>query len=209
MEKVKTPGQTEIENEAHKRQAQKHKEVFEQRLHAATKEKGLIIINTGTGKGKSTAAFGMGLRVLGHGMKLGVVQFIKGALFSAEREVLGRHEKCEFYTIGDGYTWNTQDREKDIATTQKGWDIALRLMHDPSFDMVILDELNIVLKHEYLDLDVLLQELRTKRPELHVVITGRHAPQALIDEADLVSEIKPVKHPYKEQGVKAQKGVEF
>jgi len=202
MEQTKT-------NEAHKRQAQKHKEVFEQKLKAATKEKGLIIINTGTGKGKSTAAFGMGLRILGHGMRLGVVQFIKGALFSAEREVLGSHENCEFHTIGDGYTWNTQDREKDIATAQNGWEIAVRLMRDPSFDMVILDELNIVLKHEYLNLDVVLEELRSKRPELHVVITGRHAPQKLIDESDLVSEIKPVKHPYKEQGVKAQKGVEF
>jgi cob(I)alamin adenosyltransferase len=209
MEKVKTSSQIEAGNEAHKRQAQKHKEVFEQKLKAATKEKGLIIVNTGTGKGKSTAAFGMGLRVLGHGMRLGVVQFIKGALFSAEREVLGGHENCEFHTIGDGYTWNTQDREKDIATAEKGWQTAVRLMRDPSFDMVILDELNVVLKHEYLDVDAVINEIRSKRPDLHVVITGRHAPQKLIDESDLVSEIKPVKHPYKEQGVKAQKGVEF
>jgi cob(I)alamin adenosyltransferase len=180
-----------VTNEDHKRQAQKHKEVFEQKLKAATKEKGLIIVNTGTGKGKSTAAF------------------IKGALFSAEREVLGSHENCEFHTIGDGYTWNTQDREKDIAAAEKGWEIAVRLVRDPSFDMVILDELNVVLKHEYLDVDVVIEELRSKRPELHVVITGRHAPQKLIDASDLVSEISPVKHPYKEQGVKAQKGVEF
>jgi cob(I)alamin adenosyltransferase len=209
MDKTITSDPAEASNEAHKRQAQKHKEVFEQKLQAATKEKGLIIVNTGTGKGKSTAAFGMGLRILGHGMKLGVVQFIKGALFSAERDVLGGHKNCEFHTIGEGYTWNTQDRQRDMATAEKGWQTAVRLMRDPSFDMVILDELNIVLKHEYLDLDVVLEELRSKRPELHVVITGRHAPQKLIDESDLVSEIKPIKHPYKEQGVKAQKGVEF
>jgi cob(I)alamin adenosyltransferase len=209
MEKTSTSDRIEATNEAHKRQAEKHKEAFEQKLKAATKEKGLIIVNTGTGKGKSTAAFGMGLRILGHGMRLGVVQFIKGALHSAEREVLGAHKNCEFYTIGDGYTWNTQDREKDIATAEKGWQAAVRLMRDSSFDMVILDELNVVLKHEYLNLDTVLDELRSKRPELHVVITGRHAPQRLIDESDLVSEIKPIKHPYKEQGVKAQKGVEF
>ena len=198
-----------MEDEIHKRQAKKHKEAFENKLKAATKEKGLIIINTGTGKGKSTAAFGMGLRVLGHGMKLGVVQFIKGALYTAEREMLGRHENCQFYTVGDGYTWNTQDRHKDIATAEKGWQIAVELIRDQSINMVILDELNVVLKYEYLDLNLVLEELRRKRPDLHIVITGRHAPQCLIDQADLVSEIKPIKHPYKEQGIKAQKGVEF
>jgi len=209
MHTFETDSEPESADEAHKRQAEKHKQAFEQKLKAATKEKGLLIVYTGTGKGKSTAAFGMGLRILGHGMKLGVVQFIKGALFSAEREVLGSHEKCEFHTIGDGYTWNTQDRQKDMATAAKGWETAVRLMHDPSFDMVILDELNVVLKHNYLDLDDVLSQLRAKRPDLHVVITGRHAPQKLIDQSDLVSEISPLKHPYKEQGIKAQKGVEF
>lgn len=194
---------------AHKEQAVKHKEAFERKLAAATKEKGLLIVNTGTGKGKTTAAFGMGLRILGHGMKLGVVQFIKGALFSAEREILGKHPNCEFHTIGDGYTWNTQDLEKDTATAQKAWSEAVRMIHDPGFAMVILDELNVVLKHNYLDIDEVVAELSNRRNDLHIVVTGRHAPEALIGAADLVSEIKPVKHPYKEQGIKAQKGVEF
>jgi len=169
----------------------------------------LIIVNTGTGKGKSTAAFGMGLRVLGHGMKLGVVQFIKGALYTAERDFLGQHENCSFYTIGDGYTWNTQDRDKDIATAKKGWDKAVEMIEDPSYHMIILDELNIVLKHQYIDLNLVLEHFKNKRKDLHIVITGRHAPEELIELADLVSEIRPVKHPYKEQGIKAQKGVEF
>jgi cob(I)alamin adenosyltransferase len=151
----------------------------------------------------------MGLRVLGHGMKLAIVQFIKGALYSAEREVLDSHPNCVFHTIGDGYTWNTQDREKDIVTAERAWQTAVRLIRDPSFHMVILDELNVVLKHKYLNLDLVLDELRSKRLDLHVVITGRHAPQELLDQADLVSEMKSIKHPYQEQQIRAQKGVEF
>jgi cob(I)alamin adenosyltransferase len=197
------------DSETHKRQAEKHKEVFEKKLAAATKEKGLLIVNTGTGKGKTTAAFGMGVRILGHGLKLGVVQFIKGALFTAERDFLGSHKNCDFYTIGDGYTWNTQDRDADVATASKAWEQALRMINDSSYNMIILDELNIVLKHKYLELQEVLAPLKNKRADLHIVITGRHAPQELIEIADLVSEINPVKHPYKEQGIKAQKGVEF
>ncbi len=193
----------------HKAAAEKHKQIFEKKLAAATLEKGLLIVNTGNGKGKSTAAFGMGMRVLGHGLKLGVVQFIKGALFSAEREILGNHKNCQFYTLGEGYTWNTQDRQKDIATAESAWRRAVELMQDPTIHMVILDELNVVLKHQYLDLEAVIDELAKKRADLHVVITGRHAPQKLIDHADLVSEMKAIKHPYREQGVKAQKGVEF
>lgn len=198
-----------IDTETHKRQAQKHKEIFEQKLAAAQIEKGLLIVNTGTGKGKSTAAFGMGLRVLGHGMKLGVVQFIKGALSTGEREFLSRQPNCDFHTVGDGYTWNTQSLESDMATAQKGWVEAVRMIQDLTYHMIILDELNVVLKYKYLNIDEVLNILKTRRPDLHVVITGRHAPQELIDGADLVSEIKPIKHPYREQGVKAQKGVEF
>src|SRR5271170_4099914 len=128
-----------LDSETHKRQSEKHKTIFEEKLARAKDEKGLLIVNTGTGKGKSTAAFGMGIRVLGHGMKLGVVQFIKGALPSAERQLLGSHPNCEFHTIGDGYTWNTQDRQKDISTAEKGWETAVRLMRDDTFHMVILD----------------------------------------------------------------------
>lgn len=195
--------------DSHRRMTQRHKEGFERKKAAATKEKGLLIVNTGTGKGKSTAAFGMGLRTLGHGKKLGVVQFIKGALDSAERRFLSAQPNCEFHVVGEGYTWNTQDREADVRTARKGWAEAVRMIGDPSFDMVILDELNIVLKYQYLDLEEVLGVLGARREMLHVVVTGRHAPQPLVDLADLVSEIRPVKHPYREQGVKAQAGVEF
>jgi cob(I)alamin adenosyltransferase len=145
--------ENEPDQDAYKRKAQMHKEVFERKQAASMNEKRLVIVTTGTGKGKSTAAFGMGLRVLGDGMKLGLVQFIKGALFSAEREVLGSHTNCVFRTIGDGYTWDTQDREKDIATAERAWQTSVRMIRAPSFHMVIPDELNVVLKHKYLNLE--------------------------------------------------------
>ncbi len=195
--------------ESHKRMAQRHKEGFEKKKAAAQKEKGLLIVYTGTGKGKSTAAFGMGLRILGHQMKLGVVQFIKGALHSAEREVLGNNPNCDFHVVGAGYTWDTQDRAADMKTAANGWAEAVRMINDPSYDMVILDELNIVLKYQYLDLAEVLEVFSNRREMLHIVVTGRHAPERLIALADLVSDIRPVKHPYQEQGIKAQKGVEF
>ena len=194
---------------SHQRMKQRHKAGFEKKKAAAQKEKGLLIVYTGTGKGKSTAAFGMGLRILGHKMKLGVVQFIKGALHSAEREILGDDPLCDFHVVGAGYTWNTQDREADIQTATSGWAQAVRMINDPSYDMVILDELNIVLKYDYLDLTEVLDVFGSRREMLHIVVTGRHAPDRLIEVADLVSEIIPVKHPYREQGIKAQKGVEF
>lgn len=199
----------EVDPDDHRRKAQKHKAVFEKKLAAATKEKGLLIVNTGTGKGKSTAAFGMGLRVLGHGMKLGVVQFIKGALATAEREFLGSHPNCVFKTTGEGYSWNTQDFEKDRTNAQKGWQEAVDMIESPEFNMIILDELNVVIKHKYLAINEILPVLCARREDLHIVITGRHACDELIEAADLVSEMKLVKHPYKEQGIKAQKGVEF
>ncbi|MDO8437700.1 MAG: cob(I)yrinic acid a,c-diamide adenosyltransferase [Nitrosomonadaceae bacterium] len=195
--------------ESHKRMTQRHKEGFEKKKAAAQKEKGLLIVYTGTGKGKSTAAFGMGMRILGHQMKLGVVQFIKGALHSAERQVLGSNPNCDFNVVGAGYTWDTQDRAADIKTTANGWAEAVRMINDPSYDMVILDELNIVLKYQYLDLDEVLDVFSKRREMLHIVVTGRHASERLIALADLVSDIRPIKHPYQEQGIKAQKGVEF
>ena len=194
---------------SHKRMSQRHKEGFEKKLAAAQKEKGLLMVFTGTGKGKSTAAFGMGMRILGHGMKLGVVQFIKGALHSAEREILGAHPQCDFHVVGAGYTWDTQDRDADMQTSANGWAEAVRMITDPSYDMVILDELNIVLKYQYLDLAQVLAVFAARREMLHIVVTGRHAPESLVALADLVSEIRPLKHPYQEQGIKAQKGVEF
>jgi cob(I)alamin adenosyltransferase len=195
--------------EAHKRMTQRHKAGFEKKKAAAQTQKGLLIVNTGTGKGKSTAAFGMGMRILGHGWKLGVVQFIKGALDSAERRFLSAQPNCDFHVVGAGYTWDTQDREADITTARKGWAEAVRMIEDPTYRMVILDELNIVLKYQYLDLETALDVFRKRREMLHIVVTGRHAPEGLIEAADLVSDIRPVKHPYREQGVKAQAGVEF
>lgn len=200
---------TDTDAQAHKRRTQRLKAGFERKQAAAQKEKGLLIVNTGTGKGKSSSAFGMGLRVLGHGMKLGVVQFIKGALDSAERRFLSSQPNCDFHVVGAGYTWDTQDRELDIRTARTGWDIAVRMITDPTYHMIILDELNVVLKYQYLDLDEVLTVFRGRREMLHIVVTGRHAPERLIELADLVSDMRPVKHPYQEQGIKAQPGVEF
>jgi cob(I)alamin adenosyltransferase len=195
--------------ESHARMTQRRREGHEKKQAQATVEKGLLIVNTGTGKGKSTAAFGMAVRVLGHGLKLGVVQFIKGALHTSERDFLGAQENCDFITMGDGYTWNTQDREADMATARKGWTEACRMIESGEYQMVILDELNTVLKYEYLPLEEVLQVVNARPEMLHVVITGRHAPDALIDAADLVTEMRLVKHPYREQHIKAQRGVEF
>ncbi|CAN5719974.1 cob(I)yrinic acid a,c-diamide adenosyltransferase [soil metagenome] len=200
---------TELNAETHKRQAEKHKVIFEEKLAKAQKTKGLLIVNTGTGKGKSTAAFGMGIRILGHNLRLGVVQFIKGAIQTAERTFLMQNKNCDFHTIGDGYTWNTQNLESDIVTARRGWLEAQRMIGDAAYDMVILDELNVVLKHQYLPLEEVLETLTGRRDDLHVVVTGRHAPETLIEAADLVSEMRMIKHPYKEQGIKAQAGIEF
>jgi cob(I)alamin adenosyltransferase len=194
---------------SHQRMSERRKAGFEKKLAAAELEKGLLMVNTGNGKGKSTAAFGMGLRVIGHGMRLGVVQFIKGALHSAERDALALSAHCDFVTMGDGYTWNTQDREADIATARQGWDEARRMILSGDYQMVILDELNLVLKYAYLPLAEVLEVFSQRASQLHVVVTGRHAPDALIEAADLVTEMRLVKHPYREQGVKAQRGVEF
>ncbi|SUX56197.1 cob(I)yrinic acid a,c-diamide adenosyltransferase [Chromobacterium vaccinii] len=194
---------------SHQRMTEKRKAGFEKKKAAATCEKGLLIVNTGTGKGKSSAAFGMGLRAVGHGMRLGVVQFIKGALHTAERDLLGGFDNCDFHTMGEGYTWNTQDREADIATARKGWEQALAMLGSDDYDMVILDELNVVLKYEYLPLDEVLAAFAARPAMQHVVVTGRHAPEALLEAADLVTEMRLVKHPYREQGIKAQRGVEF
>ena len=195
--------------ESHKRMTQRHKEGFEKKKAAAQNEKGLLIVNTGTGKGKSSAAFGMGMRILGHGMKLGVVQFIKGALYSAERDFLGGHANCDFHVVGAGYTWDTQDRDADMRTAAHGWAEAVRMIEDPSYDMVILDELNIVLRYDYLPIADVVAFLKDNKPaDKHVVITGRNAKPELIEMADLVTEMTLVKHPFR-AGVKGQKGIEF
>ncbi len=197
------------DQEKHKRAAEKRNAGYEKKQAQATKEKGLFIINTGTGKGKTSAAMGMVIRAVGHGMKVGVVQFIKGAKETAERNVLSGFDNVEFHSIGDGFTWITQNREQDIATAEKAWHIAKQMIENPDYDMVLLDELNIILKYDYLNTDEVLAVINDRPEMMHVIVTGRHAKDNLIEAADLVSEIRPIKHPYKEQGVKAQKGIEF
>ena len=197
------------ENELHRERMIRQQEAFEARKARATQEKGLLIVHTGAGKGKTTAALGLAFRALGQGMRVGIVQFIKGAIPTGEAALAARLAPAlELYTMGDGFTWNTQDRDKDMASARKAWEKAVSLLRDESFDLVLLDELNVVLKHNYLPLEEVLAELRLKRPMLHVVITGRNAREELIDLADLVTEMKLIKHPYR-SGVKAQKGIEF
>ena len=193
----------------HVRQTARRKAGYERKQAHATREKGLLMVFTGPGKGKTTAAFGMALRAVGHGMRVGVVQFIKGGQDSAERAALSRFENVDFQVIGDGFTWLTQNREQDRLTAERAWAEAERMIGDPRYALVILDELNIVLNYGYLDLARVLAAFSNRRPELHVVVTGRNAPHELVELADLVSEIRAIKHPYREQGVKAQKGIEF
>ncbi len=175
-----------------------------------TAEKGLLIVHTGAGKGKTTAALGMVVRAIGHGMKVGVVQFIKGAMSTGEKPIFDAFpELVEFKPMGAGFTWDTQDRAHDMALTRVAWDEVKRMIADPSYAMVVADELNIVLRYDYLPLAEVLEAVRGREHMKHVVITGRNAPQGLIDAADLVTEMTMVKHPFRSQGVKAQAGIEF
>lgn len=180
------------------------------KVAAKTVEKGLVIVHTGPGKGKTSAALGMAVRAIGHDMKVGVVQFVKGAMTTGEKAVFDRFpDLIEFKPMGEGFTWDTQDRTRDIAVAREAWDEVKRMIADPSYAMVIADELNIVLRYDYLPVDEVLEALGAKPHMTHVIITGRNAPQQLIDAADLVTEMAQVKHPFREQNVKAQKGIEF
>ncbi|OWQ99994.1 cob(I)yrinic acid a,c-diamide adenosyltransferase [Sphingopyxis witflariensis] len=180
------------------------------KVAAKTVEKGLIIVHTGPGKGKTSAALGMAVRAIGHDMKVGVVQFVKGAMATGEKAVFDRFpDLIEFKPMGEGFTWDTQDRARDIAVARTAWDEVKRMIADPSYKMVIADELNIVLRYDYLPTDEVLEALAAKPEMTHVIITGRNAPQSLIDAADLVTEMTQVKHPFREQNVKAQAGIEF
>lgn len=197
------------ESELHRQRKIRQKEAFEARKARATQEKGLLIVHTGGGKGKTTAALGLVFRALGQGMTVGIVQFIKGAIATGEAALAARlAPSLVLHTMGDGFTWNTQNREKDMVSARKAWDTAVSLLRDESFDLIVLDELNVILNHGYLPLEEVLVELRSKRPMLHIVITGRNAPDELVALADLVTEMKLVKHPYR-AGIKAQKGIEF
>ena len=203
---------TEDTNQQHKEKMVRLNEIKDKQLAEANIEKGLIIVHTGAGKGKSTASFGMAIRSVGQGMKVAIVQFIKGAIPTGEGAFIAKIAQLgfpiEMHTLGEGFTWKTQDRERDIATAAKGWAKAVELMRDPSVDLLILDELNIATKYEYIAVSTVIEELKAKREMLHVVITGRNASPELIEIADLVSEMKVIKHPYA-HGIKPQKGVEF
>lgn len=175
-----------------------------------TQEKGLLIVHTGTGKGKTSAALGMVVRAIGHGMKVGVVQFVKGAMATGEKAVFDAFPaQVEFKPMGEGFTWDTQDRARDIAVARTAWNEVCRMIADPSYAMVVADELNIVLRYDYLPLDEVLPVLTGRAAMKHVIVTGRNAPDALIEVADLVTDMVAVKHPFRSQGVKAQKGIEF
>ncbi len=196
--------------EQYKQKMQRRKEVQEQRLAEKNKEKGLIIVNTGNGKGKTTAALGMVLRSLGHGYKVAIVQFIKGAWEPAEKAVLGKWEgQLEFLAMGEGFTWETQDRQRDIQKAIAAWEQGLQFILNPDYKLVLLDEINVALKLGYLDIQTILDGLTQKPADSHVILTGRGAPAELIEKADLVTEMTLVKHPFREQGVKAQPGIEF
>lgn len=178
-------------------------------METKTQEKGLLIVHTGKGKGKSSAAMGMVLRAIGHGMKVGVVQFIKGAMLTGEKAVFDAFpEQVEFKPMGEGFTWDTQDRARDIAVTRTAWEEVKRMIADPAYHLVLADELNIALRYDYLPLDEVLAVLAARPAMQHVIVTGRNAPEALIEAADLVTEMVQVKHPFR-AGVKAQKGIEF
>ena len=194
----------------YKQKMQRRKEVQQQRVAEKNLEKGLVIVNTGNGKGKTTAALGMVMRSLGHGYKVAIVQFIKGAWEPAEKEVLGKWaDQLEFHAMGEGFTWETQDRDRDIAKATAAWQKALEYIQNPEYRLVLLDEVNIALKLGYLKVEDVLAGLAQKPENSHVILTGRGAPQALIEEADLVTEMTLIKHPFQEQGVKAQPGIEF
>jgi cob(I)alamin adenosyltransferase len=199
----------DAEAERHRAKMAKRKAVQDAEVAEKTIEKGLLIVHTGTGKGKSTAAFGLALRMLGRGHRVGVVQFIKGAWHSAERDALARFdEQLVWHTMGEGFTWETQDRARDIAAAERAWGKARELIADPSFAMIVLDELNIALRYDYLDLATVVAALTARRPGLHVVVTGRNAKPELVAAADLVTEMTLVKHHFA-TGVKAQAGIEF
>ncbi|WP_342317011.1 cob(I)yrinic acid a,c-diamide adenosyltransferase [Lysobacter sp. FW306-1B-D06B] len=193
----------------HRERAQRKKELVDRRIARATIDRGVVVVNTGNGKGKSSSGFGMLARSLGHGFRCGVVQFIKGSFSTGEEAFFRRFDDAvEYHVMGEGYTWETQDRARDIAAASAAWDVAARMMADPAYDFVLLDELNIALTKEYVALDAVLAALASRPERQHVVITGRGAPQALIDAADTVTEMRVVKHAFK-AGIKAQHGIEL
>lgn len=209
---------SETETDTAKAEADRHAQKMAKKKAArdkimATKsgEKGLVIVHTGAGKGKSSSGFGMILRCVAHGMPCAVVQFIKGAMATGERELIEKHfgDVCQFYTLGEGFTWETQDRARDVAMAEKAWEKAKELIRDERNSMVLLDEINIALRYDYIDVAEVVRFLKEEKPHMtHVVLTGRNAKEDLIEIADLVTEMELIKHPFR-SGIKAQQGVEF
>ena len=196
-------------NRRHNEKMARRKAARQRMLATKTEERGLLIVHTGKGKGKSTAAFGLVLRCLGHGMPVGIVQFVKGVWTTGERMALERFgDLVSCRAMGEGFTWDTQDRARDIAAARKAWEVAKAMIANPSYRLVVLDELNIVLRYDYLPADEVVQTLKAKPDDLHIVVTGRNARPELIEAADLVTEMTLVKHPFR-SGVKAQIGIEF
>ncbi len=196
-------------DEQHAEKMKKKQAAHDKIMAGKTVEKGLLIVHTGKGKGKTTAALGMVVRAIGHGKKVGVVQFVKGAMTTGEKVVFDAFpDQVEFKPMGEGFTWNTQDRARDIELSREAWEEVKRMVADPAYDMVLADELNIVLRYDYLPLDEVLEVLTTRGEMKHVLVTGRNAPEALMEAADLVTEMTLVKHPFR-SGVKAQAGIEF
>ena len=195
--------------ERHAEKMAKKKAARNKIMATKTKTGGLLVVHTGKGKGKSTAAFGMICRGIGHGMRVGVVQFVKGKWETGEKKVLEAFsDQVTIHTMGEGFTWDTQDLNRDITAAQAAWEQAKLMMNDPSYSMVLMDELNIVLRYDYLELEEVLRTLSNKRKELHVIVTGRNAKEQLIEAADLVTEMTMIKHPFR-SGFKAQAGIEF
>ncbi|TVQ92935.1 MAG: cob(I)yrinic acid a,c-diamide adenosyltransferase [Chromatiaceae bacterium] len=192
----------------HRRRMQRHKDLVDARIASATDERGVLLVLTGNGKGKSSSAFGMAARALGHGLRVAIVQFIKGSFATGEEAFFRRFPEVTYHVMGDGYTWDTQDREQDQRTAARAWEQVQVHLQDPSVDLLILDELNLVLKLRLLSLDRVLDALIARPLGQHVVVTGRAAPPELIEIADTVTEMRPVKHAF-DAGIKAQKGIEL
>ena len=192
----------------HKTKMVRKKEVVDEGIKRADREQGLLLVLTGNGKGKSSSAFGMIARALGHGMKVGVAQFIKGSSDTGEESFFKDHPRVTWHVLGEGFTWETQNLEKDKATAEKGWDVAREMLHDPSYDLIVLDELTYPLRYKWLDMDKVLDDLKARHAMQHVVVTGRGALSALVEAADTVTELADKKHAYR-AGVKAQKGIDL
>jgi cob(I)alamin adenosyltransferase len=192
----------------HRERMQRRKAAVDARIAAATEQRGVLLVLTGNGKGKSSSAFGMVARALGHNMKVGVVQFIKGRYATGEKAFFRRLPEVSFHVMGEGFTWETQDRERDVRAAVAAWDVACTMLRDAAFELIVLDELNIVLRYRYLTVDSVVGALRNRPAAQHVVVTGRNAPQELIELADTVTEMRAVKHAF-EAGIRAQRGVEL